>query len=446
MFETRVPPHNLDAEQSVLGAMILEKEAAYQALELLIEDDFYRTSHKKIFGVICNLLNQNEPVDIITLSDELNSQGIMEEIGGYTYLTTLVNTVPTAANLQYHARIIKEKAILRNLISVSTEIVRESYEIPDDVDEFVDKAEQLIFEVARDTSSKSFIQLREILMETLDRIGNMTQNKSGVTGIPTGFVDFDEMTSGLQESDLVILAARPSMGKTTLALNMAQHIAVKEKLPVAFFSMEMSQNQLAQRMLCSQAHVDSQKLRNGFLSKDDWPKLTQALGPLDEAELYIDDTAGQTVMEIRAKARRLKAEKGLSAIFIDYLQLMSSHGKSENRQQELSDISRSLKALAKELNIPVLALSQLSRAVEKRTDRRPILSDLMESGGIEANADMVVFIYREDYYVEEAEKKNIAEIKRAKQRNGPIGTVELLFMDNFVKFENLSHEYSSITG
>ena len=442
MLETRVPPHNLDAEQSVLGAMVIEKEAAYLAQELLNENDFYRTAHKKIFNAISNLLDQNEPVDMITLTDELRSQGILEEIGGYTYITTLVNTVPTAANVQYYARIIKEKSILRNLIQVATEIVRESYEIPDNVEEFLDKAEQLIFEVATHTSEKGFVQLKDVLTETFDRIERLTENKSGVTGIPTGFLDFDQLTSGLHESDLIILAARPAMGKTTFALNIAQHIAVNEKMPVAFYSLEMSKEQLAQRMLCSQAQVDSQKLRNGFLAKDDWPKLVNAVGPLSEAELYIDDNAGQTVMEIRSKARRLKAEKGLSAIFIDYLQLMSSQGKSENRQQELSDISRSLKALAKELNIPVIALSQLSRAVEKRTDRRPILSDLMESGGIEANADMVIFIYREDYYVEEAEKKNIAEIIVAKQRNGPVGKFELYFMDNFVKFGNLSAEYA----
>jgi len=442
LLETRVPPHNLDAEQSVLGAMVIEKEAAYLAQELLSENDFYRTAHQKIFNAITNLLDQNEPVDMITLTDELRSQGILEEIGGYTYVTTLVNTVPTAANVQYYARIIKEKSILRNIIQVSTEIVRESYEIPDNVEEFLDKAEQLIFEVATHTSDKGFVQLKDVLTETFDRIERLTEKKSGVTGIPTGFLDFDQLTAGLHESDLIILAARPAMGKTTFALNIAQHVAVNEKLPVAFYSLEMSKEQLAQRMLCSQAQVDSQKLRNGFLAKDDWPKLVNAVGPLSEAELFIDDNAGQTVMEIRSKARRLKAEKGLSAIFIDYLQLMSSQGKSENRQQELSDISRSLKALAKELNIPVIALSQLSRAVEKRTDRRPILSDLMESGGIEANADMVIFIYREDYYVEEAEKKNIAEIIVAKQRNGPVGKFELYFMDHFVKFGNLSAEYA----
>ncbi len=443
MLESRVPPHNIDAEQSVIGSMVIEKEAAYQTLELLSEKDFYRTAHQKIFLAILNLTNRNEPVDLITLSEELNNQGILEEIGGYTYLTTLVNSVPTAANVQYYARIIKEKAILRSLIQVGTEIVRESYEVPENVDEFLDKAEQLIFEVARDTSGQGFVHLKDVLTETFNRIEKLHEKKSGVTGVSTGFIDFDRLTSGFQDSDLIIIAARPSMGKTTLALNIAQHIAINEKLPVAFYSLEMSKEQLAQRLLCAQANIDSQKLRNGFLGKDDWPKLVNAVGPLSEAELFIDDTAAQTVMEIRAKARRLKAEKGLNAIFVDYLQLMRSQGKSENRQQELSDISRSLKALAKELGVPVIALSQLSRAVEKRTDRRPILSDLMESGGIEANADVVVFIYREDYYIRDAEKKNIAEIIIAKQRNGPVDSFDLYFMENFIKFGNVSKEYNS---
>ncbi len=443
MLESRVPPHNIDAEQSVIGSMVIEKEAAYQTLELLSDKDFYRTAHQKIFSAIFNLINRNEPVDLITLSEELHNQGILEEIGGYTYLTSLVNSVPTAANVQHYARIIKEKAVLRNLIQVGTEIVRESYEVPENVDEFLDKAEQLIFEVARDTSGQGFVHLKDVLTETFNRIEKLHEKKSGVTGVSTGFIDFDRLTSGFQDSDLVIIAARPSMGKTTLALNIAQHIAINEKLPVAFYSLEMSKEQLAQRLLCAQANIDSQKLRNGFLGKDDWPKLVNAVGPLSEAELFIDDTAAQTVMEIRAKARRLKAEKGLNAIFVDYLQLMRSQGKSENRQQELSDISRSLKALAKELKVPVIALSQLSRAVEKRTDRRPILSDLMESGGIEANADVVVFIYREDYYIKDAEKRNIAEIIIAKQRNGPVDSFDLYFMENFIKFGNVSKEYSS---
>lgn len=440
MLETRVPPQNIEAEQSVLGSMIIEREAAFQAMELISDVDFYRTAHQKIFSSIFNLVNRNEPVDMITLSEELDINGSLDEIGGNTYLTSLVNSVPTAANVSYYARIIKEKAILRRLIQVSTEIVKKSYEVPENVEEFLDESEQLIFDVARRTSEKGFVHIKDVLTETFDRIEKLAERKKGVTGVPSGFIEFDKITSGLQESDLVIIAARPSMGKTTLALNIAQHIAVNEKQPVGFYSLEMSKEQLVQRLLCAQANLDSQKLRSGYLAKEDWPKIVSAIGPLSEAELFIDDTASLSAMELRAKARRLKAEKGLKAIFVDYLQLMRGNGRIENRQQELSDISRSLKALAKELEVPVIALSQLSRAVEKRTDRRPILSDLMESGGIEANADLVVFIYREDYYIKEAEKKNIAEIIVAKQRSGPTGNFDLYFMENFIKFGNISNE------
>ena len=444
MIENRVPPQNIEAEQSVLGSMIIEKDAAYQALELLREDDFYRTAHQKIFFAISSLSDKGEPVDLITLSEVLNGQGVLEEIGGSSYLTSLVNMVPTAANINYYARIIKDKALLRRLITTSTEIVRKSYEVPDNIDEFVDEAERRIFDVARNTSDRGFVQLKDILSTAFDSIEKLSVRKEGVTGLSTGFLEFDKMTAGFQKSDLIIIAARPSMGKTTLGLNIAQYISVNLKRPVGFYSLEMSKDQLAQRLLCSQAAIDSQRLRTGHLKKEDWPRLAAALGPLSEAELYIDDSPSLSVMELRAKARRLKAEKGLDAIFVDYLQLMRGHGKSENRQQELSDISRSLKALAKELETPVIALSQLSRAVEKRTDRRPILSDLMESGGIEANADLVVFIYRDDYYDKNSEKKNIAEIIVSKQRSGPTGDFELYFMEHFIKFGNISNESSDV--
>lgn len=443
MIEEKIPPQNLEAEQSVLGSMIIEKDAIFAATEVLSEEDFYRTSHQKIFNAIVKLTEKNEPVDLVTLSEELSSLGVLEEVGGNSYLTSLANAVPTAANVKYYATIVWEKALLRRMIRTSTEIVTRGYEPPEDVVEFLDEAEQMIFQVSRELSGKGFVPLKDVLMSTFDRIERIYEEKKGVTGLPTGFIDLDQMLSGLQESDLVIVAARPSMGKTTFALNMAQHLAVSENLPVAFFSLEMSKEQLAQRLLCAQANLDAQRLRRGYLSEEEWPRLTRAVGPLSEAPLYIDDTAAPSVMEMRAKARRLKAEKGLGAIFVDYLQLMNMHGKSENRQQELSDISRSLKSLAKELNIPVIALSQLSRAVEKRDKKRPILSDLMESGGIEANADVVLFIYRENYYFNDSEKKNIAEIIVAKQRNGPVGEVELLFMNNFNKFQNMAPQHLS---
>ncbi len=443
MIEEKIPPQNLEAEQSVLGSMIIEKDAIFAATEVLSEEDFYRTSHQKIFNAIVKLTEKNEPVDLVTLSEELSSLGVLEEVGGNSYLTSLANAVPTAANVKYYATIVWEKALLRRMIRTSTEIVTRGYEPPEDVVEFLDEAEQMIFQVSRELSGKGFVPLKDVLMSTFDRIERIYEEKKGVTGLPTGFIDLDQMLSGLQESDLVIVAARPSMGKTTFALNMAQHLAVSENLPVAFFSLEMSKEQLAQRLLCAQADLDAQRLRRGYLSEEEWPRLTRAVGPLSEAPLYIDDTAAPSVMEMRAKARRLKAEKGLGAIFVDYLQLMNMHGKSENRQQELSDISRSLKSLAKELNIPVIALSQLSRAVEKRDKKRPILSDLMESGGIEANADVVLFIYRENYYFNDSEKKNIAEIIVAKQRNGPVGEVELLFMNNFNKFQNMAPQHLS---
>ncbi|MEW5783599.1 MAG: replicative DNA helicase [Bacillota bacterium] len=440
MAGERLPPQNLEAEQSVLGSMIIEKEAIYAAIEMLTEQDFYRTAHQKIFEGIIALSERGEPVDLVTLSEELQRRRCLDEVGGAAYLVSLSNAVPTAANVQYYAQIVRDRSVLRSLINTATGIVTRCYEAPENVEEFLDQAEKQIFEIGRQSKQQGFAPLKEVLMQAFDRIERLFDEKKGVTGISTGFTDLDHISSGLQESDLIIVAARPSMGKTTLALNIAHRIAVKDKKPVAFFSMEMSKEQLAQRLLCAQAQIDAQNMRRGFLSQDEWQRLTRAVGPLSEAPLYIDDTAALSVMEIRAKARRLKAEKGLEILFVDYLQLMRGFSRSENRQQELSEISRSLKALAKELNIPVIALSQLSRAVEKRPDRRPILSDLMESGGIEANADMVLFIYRESYYNRDAEKANVAEIIVAKQRNGPVGTVELYFLDRYTKFANIARE------
>ncbi len=443
VLSDRIPPQSKEAEQSVLGSMIIDKEAIFAAAELLVEEDFYSTAHQKIYSGIISLSEKGEPVDVVTLIDELQSNQCLEEVGGRSYLVSLANMVPTAANVQYHSQIVRDKSILRSLIQTATGIVSRGFESPHNVDEFLDEAEQLIFEIGRRGKHQGFAPLKEVLVKTFDSIEQLYDQKKGVTGLPTGFADLDRMCFGLQKSDLVIVAARPSMGKTTLALNMAQEIAVKGKMPTAFFSMEMSKEQLAQRLLCAEAQVDAQNMRRGFLSQDEWHKLTKAVGPLSDSPLYIDDTATLSVMELRAKARRLKAEKGLEAIFVDYLQLMRGFSRAESRQQELSEISRALKALAKELDVPVLALSQLSRAVEKRPDRRPILSDLMESGGIEANADLVMFIYRESYYNKDSEKGNIAEVSIAKQRNGPTGLVELYFLDRYTKFANIAREPSS---
>jgi len=440
VISDRVPPQSKEAEQSVLGSMIIDKEAIYAAAELLVEADFYSTAHQKIFAGIISLSEKGEPVDLVTLSEELQHSQCLEDVGGRAYLVTLANAVPTAANVQYHSYIVREKAILRALIQAATGIVSRSFDAPSNVDEFLDEAEQLIFEIGRRGKHQGFASLKDVLVQAFDRIEKLYDEKKGVTGLSTGFKDLDRMCFGLQNSDLIVIAARPSMGKTTLALNMAQQIAVHDKKPTAFFSMEMSKDQLAQRLLCAESQIDAQNMRSGFLSQEEWHKLTRAVGPLSESPLYIDDSASLSVMEVRAKARRLKAEKGLEAVFVDYLQLMRGFSRFESRQQELSEISRALKALAKELNIPVVALSQLSRAVEKRPERRPILSDLMESGGIEANADLVMFIYRESYYNKNSDTGNIAEINIAKQRNGPTGMVKLYFLDRFTKFANVAQD------
>ncbi len=433
----RIPPHSLEGEQSVLGSMLMEKEAIITASEILASSDFYRQNHAKIFSAMMALAEKGEPVDLVTLTEELKQRNELEEAGGVGYLTEIVDAVPTAANVATYSHIVKEKAVLRQLIQVSGKIMSRCYSGVEDIEELMDDAEKMIFQVSSGGSQSSYVAIKDILKETFERIEYLYEHKKGVTGVPTGFVDLDNLTSGFQNSDLIIIAARPGMGKTSLALNMAQHIGSREKLPVAFFSMEMSKEQLVMRMLCAQANIDAHRLRRGYLAQDDWPKLTRAVGPLAESAIFIDDTPAISVMEMRAKARRLKAEHGLSVIFVDYLQLMRAHGKQENRQQEISSISRSLKALAKELNVPVVALSQLSRAVEARNDKRPILSDLLESGGIEANADVVAFIYRDEYYKKESEEKGTAELIIAKQRNGPVDTVNLYFKGSLTKFHNI---------
>jgi replicative DNA helicase len=423
----RIPPQNIDAERSTLGSMMLEKEAINNVVEILKPEDFYREAHRVIFEVVTHLSNKGEPVDIITVSEELKQRGMLEKVGGIAYLTSLANAVPTAANVEHYAKIVEEKSILRSIITVCTQIVGMGYEAAEEVDSILDEAEKQIFQITQKRNVKGYVSLRSILIDTFERIEQLYESKGGVTGLPSGFSDFDRMTAGLQPSDLIILAARPSMGKTTFALNIASHAAVEIKIPVIMFSLEMSKEQLAIKLLCSEAGVDNQRIRTGTLLDTDWPKLSHALGKLSDSMMFIDDAPGVTVMDIRAKARRIKAEHGLGLIVIDYLQLMQGRAKTENRQQEVSEISRSLKSLARELHVPIIALSQLSRAVEQRTDKRPGLADLRESGSLEQDADIVMFLYREDYYNPETDRKGITDLIIAKQRNGPVGNVGLFF-------------------
>ncbi len=434
----KIPPQNLDAEQSVLGAMIIDKEAVVKAVELLKPDDFYRDANGHIYEAIVNLFDRGEAVDLITLTEELRQSGLLEQVGGVAYVAGLANSVPTSANIEYYARIVEEKSLLRRLINVSTRMARMGFEADEEVETLLDRAEQMVFELTQRKSLSGFTPLKTVLMDTFERIEFLFQNKGNITGVPSGFTALDKMTSGFQPSDLVIVAARPSMGKTAFCLNIAQHASLKKSLPVAVFSLEMSKEQLVTRMLCVEAMVDQQRLRTGELNDDEWQKLTRAAGPMAQAPLFIDDTPGISVMEMRAKCRRLKSEHGLSLIVIDYLQLMSGNRKTENRQQEISEISRSLKALAREMQAPVIALSQLSRAVEQRQDKKPMMSDLRESGSLEQDADIVMFIYRDDYYnPDTTDRPNRADIIIAKQRNGPVGSVELGFLKEFTKFVTL---------
>lgn len=434
----RIPPQNVEAERSTLGSMLLEKEAIYKSVEVLKPEDFYREAHRVIFEVVTHLANKGEPVDIITVSEELKQRNMLDKIGGIAYLTTLANSVPTAANIEYYARIVEEKSILRAVITAASNILAMGYAGTEDISVILDNAEKQIFQIGQKRNVKGFVSLKNILIETFERIEKIYESKGGVTGVSSGFIDLDRMTAGLQPSDLIILAARPSMGKTTFALNIARNVAVESKIPVVVFSMEMSKEQLALKLLCSEAGVDNQRIRTGTLMDNDWPRLSYALGRLSDCNIFIDDTPGLTALEIRSRARRIKSEHGLGLIVIDYLQLMqSSRSRTENRQQEVSEISRSLKSLAREVSVPVISLSQLSRAVEQRTDKKPFLADLRESGSLEQDADMVAFLYREDYYNPESDKKNITELIIAKQRNGPVGTIELLFQKEFSKFVGL---------
>jgi len=436
----KVQPQNLEAEMAVLGSMLIDEEAISVAAETLHSNCFYSGTHRKIFEAILDLFNANKAVDLITLTDELKRRELLEEIGGVTFLTSLANSVPTSANINHYVTIVREKNILRTLINNSTKIVSLCYENEGNIADLVDQAEKLVFEVSDTRHKGSYQHLKEIIKESIETIDKLYQKKVHVTGVPTGYIDFDLKTAGLQNSDLIIVAGRPSMGKSAFALGIAEYAGVVEKLPVALFSLEMSKEQLVQRMLCAHAKVDAHKVRTGFLATSDWPRLTAAAGKLSEAPIFIDDTPAISVMELRAKARRLKAHHDIKLIILDYLQLMRGSAMSaESRQQEISEISRSLKALARELDVPLIAISQLSRAVESRNDHRPQLSDLRESGAIEQDADVVVLILREEYYNPTPDNQGRAEIIIAKQRNGPVGSMQLSFIKEYTRFENIAH-------
>ncbi len=435
----RIPPHSIEAEQSVLGSMIMDHDAVIVASEILITSDFYRPDHGQIFAAIMELYTTGNPIDLVTIQDRLVQNGVLDQVGGLSYLVELANSVPTSAHIKQYAKIVQEKATLRKLIKVSTDISAKSYEGEEPLDNIMNFAEKSIFDVLQNKKTDDFTGIDEIILTSIEKIEEAHKSKGGITGIETGFIDLDQRTAGLQPSDLILVAARPSMGKTAFSLNIIQTAGIKNKKSVAVFSLEMSKDQLVSRMLCAEAMVDSQKARTGMLEKDDWDRIAQSIPNITNSRIYIDDTPGINVMDMRAKCRRLKMEKGLDLIMIDYLQLMSGVGDGSSRQQEISDISRSLKALAREMNAPVIALSQLSRACEQRQDHRPMLSDLRESGAIEQDADVVMFLYRDEYYHPDTDKKNVGEVIIAKQRNGPTGTVELVWLGQYTKFANMQH-------
>lgn len=441
----KVPPQNLEAESSVLGGILLDNEAINHVLELLRPEDFYRESHRKIFRAMIELSDRSEPVDLITLSDCLKARGDIDAIGGSAYLASLADFVPSAANIAYYARIVREKSILRNLISAATDIATRGFEEQGNIEEFLDTAEKVIFDISEKKIKASFVAVGDMIKDTLKTVEKLYERKEMVTGVATGYNDLDRLTSGLQPADLIVIAGRPSMGKTAFSLNIATNAAFKG-IGVAVFSLEMAKEQLVLRMLCSEARVDNSKMRSGYLGERDFPKLASAAGRLHEAPIYVDDTPAIGVLELRAKARRLVRDrtKRVGLIVVDYLQLMRGMGTASNREQEISEISRSLKALAKELNVPVIAISQLNRRVEDRGDKRPMMSDLRESGAIEQDADVIMFIYREEVYNQKTENKGVAEVIVAKQRNGPIDTVNLSFLSEYTRFENYTEreEYS----
>ena len=438
----KIPPHDIEAEQAVLGSMLTDKDAVIAAMETLKPESFYREDDKAIYEAMQNLYSRAEPIDLITLKNELETMSKLEQVGGLEYLANLPEKAPTSANVQKYISIVEEKSMLRTLIKTANELVDLGYSQTEDVEDIMDHAEKKIFDVMQKKNQKGYTPIKDVLVESFTKLEELYNRKQYITGVPTGFTDLDYRTAGLHGSELILLAARPTMGKTAFVLNIAANAAIRGNTGVAIFSLEMSKDQLVNRMLCSEAMVDSNKMRTGKLEEDDWAKLASAIGPLSESNIFIDDTPGITVMEIRTKCRKLKLEKNIGLVVIDYLQLITGNSKKGgSREQEISEISRSLKILAKELNVPVIALSQLSRAVEQRPDHRPMLSDLRESGAIEQDADIVMFLYRDDVYNKESEKKDIAEVIIAKQRGGSTGTVDLLWMGNYTKFVNLETRY-----
>lgn len=439
----RVPPQNLEAEQSLLGGLLVDPESMNKIVDLVAPDDFYRDAHGKIYEVMLDLYERNEAIDIITVSSLARDKGFVEGMGGITYLNTLVDSMPSAANIAQYAKMVREKALTRKLMNAATLIIEKGHELVDtSVDSYIDEAENLIFQVAENKFKPSFFSMRDIVMENVKTIERLSQNKQFVIGVPTGYTELDKMTSGFQPSDLIVVAGRPSMGKTALCMNIAQHVAMltDDPISVGIFSMEMSKEQLVTRLLSAESEIDHSKLRAGALSHGEWRSLSEAASKLIEAAIFIDDSPSMGVLELRARARRLKKEHGLGIIIVDYLQLMKGRTTSERREQEISEISRSLKSLAKELNIPVVAISQLNRMVEQRDNKRPRLSDLRESGAIEQDADVIIFIYRDEVYNQNSDNKGVAEIIIGKQRNGPTGTVELAFLDKCTSFKNLYRE------
>jgi replicative DNA helicase len=435
----RLPPQNLEAEQAVLGSMLLEEEAIVRAAELLEDSVFYKDAHRKIFSTLLALYKTNTPVDLVTVTDALRQRGLLEEVGGSSYLATLTSVVPTAANAEHYCRIVKQKAILRSLIRASTQIATECYDSAHEPDLLLDRAESLIFDIAQKKLRRDAVAMKDIIKSSIEMIDALYQRKGAITGLPTGFQELDQQLAGLQPADLIVVAGRPAMGKSSFAFCVAEHAALTQKAGVAVFSLEMSKENLVQRMLCSHARIDAHNVRSGMLSMSDWPNLTKAAGKLSEAPIYIDDSPSVSILELRAKARRLKSRHDISLIILDYLQLMDESASAENRQQEISVISRSLKALAREINVPVIAVSQLSRAPERRETFRPRLSDLRESGAIEQDADVVLMLFREEYYSPTDENRGLAEVIIAKQRNGPTGTVKLAFIKEYTRFENLAN-------
>lgn len=433
----RILPHSVEAEQSVIGSMLMGREAISVASEMLGSDDFYQHQYGVIFDAMVELFNEGKPVDLVTLQNRLKEKDVPPEISSMEFVRDLLAAVPTSANIKYYATIVSEKAVLRRLIKLTEEISNDCYLNKEPVESILEDTEKRMFQLLQQRNTGDFVPIRQVVMNTLENIERASKTKGNVTGLATGFTDLDYKTSGFQPSDLILVAARPSMGKTALVLNIAQYMAFKQNKHVAIFSLEMSKEQLMNRLLSMESKVDSQSMRNGNLKDEDWGKLIESAGVIGDSNLMIDDTPGISIRELRSKCRKFKLESGLDIIMIDYLQLMSGSGKSDSRQQEISDISRSLKAIARELNVPVVALSQLSRAVESRTDHRPMLSDLRESGAIEQDADVVMFIYRDDYYNKDSENKGIAEVIIAKQRNGPIGTVNLVWLPDYTKFANL---------